>query len=129
MALACVLAYVVLWIAYPAYYSRPDEWVLGSVLDSTDYVAGPSGDGGGSWTYLPTRVVALMPPVLLIVGVLGCLTALPRRWRKLTPATGGWLLVASQALLLPVLGGRGSVAACTTACVRSSSPAPPSRSC
>ena len=103
MALACVLAYVVLWIAYPAYYSRPDEWVLGSVLDSTDYVAGPSGDGGGSWTYLPTRVVALMPPVLLVVGVLGCLTALPRRWSKLTPAAGGWLLVASQALLLPAL--------------------------
>jgi hypothetical protein len=103
MAIAAASAYLVLLIAYPAYFSRPGEWVLGSVLDSTDYVAGPNGDGGGSWTYLPSRVIALMPTILLLVGVLGCLTTLKRPWTKLTPSALGWLLVTSQALLLPGL--------------------------
>jgi hypothetical protein len=103
IGLAGVAAYALLWLAYPAFFSRPDEWLLGSVLDSADYAAHPGGSNAGSWAYLPGRVVFLMPPLLLLVGVLGCLTSLPRRMPRVTPHLGGWLLVISQALLLPVL--------------------------
>jgi hypothetical protein len=44
-----------------------------------------------------------MPPALLLIGVVGCLTSLPRRLPRLTPEVCGWLFVGSQALLLPVL--------------------------
>ena len=103
MAVACLVAYAVLWIAYPAFFSRPGAWLMDSVLNSADYVGRPSGPTGGSWAYLPSHVLLLVPSLLLIVGALGCVTGLPRRVPELTPVVAGWLLVSTQALLLPFL--------------------------
>jgi hypothetical protein len=99
LAVAGVAAYAVLVVAYPAYFTSPG-WVLGSVLDSADYTADQR-SGIGSWAYLPTHVVVLMPPLLLFIGVVGCLITVGRV--RLTPQTAGWLLVLSQAMLLPTL--------------------------
>ena len=100
---ACLVAYAVLWIAYPAFFSSPVAWLMDSVLNSADYVGRPSGPTGGSWAYPPSHVLLLVPSLLLIVGVLGCVTGLPRRVPELTPLVAGWLLVSTQALLLPFL--------------------------
>ena len=101
--LASLVAYAVLWASYPAYFARPEEWLPGSVFDSAGYAGSETGRASGTWAYIPGRVVVVMPPLLLLIGVVGCLAAVPRRLPQVTPQVAGWLLVASQALLLPTL--------------------------
>ncbi len=103
VAVAGALAYLVLWISYPAVFSRPHEWLLGSVVGSADYTGTATGSYDSSWAYLPGRVAVVMPPLLLLIGAVGMLTLVPKRLPRVTPEVCGWLLVASQALLLPVL--------------------------
>ena len=103
VAVAGALAYLVLWISYPAVFSRPHEWLLGSVVGSADYTGTATGSDDSSWAYLPGRVAVVMPPLLLLIGAVGMLTLVPKRLPRVTPEVCGWLLVATQALLLPVL--------------------------
>jgi hypothetical protein len=100
---AGALAYVVLLVSYPAYFTRPHEWLPGSIGDSGRYTGSPSAELRASRTYLPARVVAIMPSLLLVVGTAGVVTAVAK-WTALSrQARIGWLLVAMQGLLLPIL--------------------------
>ena len=104
IAAAVAGAYALLLLAYPAFFARPQEWFADSLGESAHYTGSAQLTSAGSWAYLPANVVAVvMPPVLLLVGVLGCLTLVPRRLPAVTPELCGWLAVALQALLLPVL--------------------------
>jgi hypothetical protein len=101
--LGVAAAYVVLWLAYPAFFGDPRHWLPGSATGSADYAAVPGGNYDTSWGYLPGRVVFVMPPALLLIGAIGCLTAIPRRLPRPGPVVGTVLLVGLQALLLPIL--------------------------
>ena len=100
LAVAGAVAYALLWLAYPAMFSRPDRWLLSSVLASSDY----SGQALGTWSYIPSKVSGLMPPLLLLLGCVGCLAAFFEwRGRRWTLHEARVVLVVSQALVLPVL--------------------------
>ncbi len=100
LAVAVVIAYILLMVAYPAMFARPDNWLLESVLDSGNYAHA----GLGTWNYIPRKVLTLMPPGLLLLGCVGCAAAFldwRGRTRTLHEARVG--LVAAQALGLPAL--------------------------
>jgi hypothetical protein len=105
-------------VLYPRAFARPLEFLTGSVSGSAAYpwdgatlTAGrllPSLDL--PWWYLPVWFTATMP-VLLLALALGGLVAATRwlvvrdqgaRWWAIPPRTGGGVLVAQQALLLPL---------------------------
>jgi hypothetical protein len=100
LAVGLAVAYGVLWWAYPAMFSRPDRWLLSSALASSSY----SGADLGTWSYIPSRVSGTMPPLLLMLGCVGCLAAL-RDWsgRRWSLHEVRICVVACQALALPVL--------------------------
>jgi len=100
LAVGLVVAYCVLWWAYPAMFSRPDRWLMSSALASGSY----SGQELGSWTYIPSRVSATMPPLLLLLGCVGCLAGLlDWRGRRRSLHEVRIFVIACQALALPIL--------------------------
>ncbi len=106
VALAGVVAYGFLLLSYPELFMRPTDWMLGSIEGSADYSGNPIGRSVGSWGYVPGRLFVVMPPLLLIggiAGIAGSLSSLLRAGPRLSPHVLGWLLVSSQALLLPML--------------------------
>jgi hypothetical protein len=103
IGIACAMATALLLLAYPAYFTAPLDWLTGSTSQSSGYATSTGGGVSNAWAYIPARVLSTMPTLLLLVGVVGCLMSLRHLPRRLTPQVGGWLLVGSQALLLPLL--------------------------
>jgi hypothetical protein len=94
------LAYLVLWAAYPAMFSRPDRWLFSSAEVSSDY----SQTLQSSTAYIPVKVLETMPSLLLLLGCLGCLAGLLGwRGRGRGLAEARILVIACQALALPAV--------------------------
>ncbi len=104
VAVASGLAYAVLLASYPEFFSQPQEWLFGAVGQASHYTGSAEQAPSGHWAYVPSRVIAVsVPPLLLVVGAVGCLGSVARWRRQDTARTSAWLLVGAQALLLPVL--------------------------
>ncbi|WP_374456571.1 hypothetical protein [Nocardioides sp.] len=100
-ALGTLAGLAVLTAVYPSVFLHPLRWALGATSESAGY------QGARFWGYIPLYVMCTVPVVLLLFGLAGSYV----RFRgRVARRREGWgtrdllmALVASQALLLPVL--------------------------